>query len=193
MIRVPAILRCLSAILGLLGILWASIASAADVPDARILFINSYHRGYSWSDGIEDALRERLNASGRKIELSVEYLDSRRFVYGAQIEPLAQSMAAKYSNYRPDLIVVSDNAAFDFAIQHRARLFPGQPIVFYGYNNFRPDVLKGIANITGVNEEIAIGDAVAMALKVHPKTRTLAFVVSTGEASSKRIREVAEQ
>lgn len=193
MIVRSASLRFPAALLVLLGMLWASIASAADTPDARILFINSYHRGYSWSDGIEDGFRERLNASKKKIELSIEYLDSRRFSYGAQIEPLAQAMAAKYANYRPNLIVVSDNAAFDFAIQHRARLFPGLPIVFCGYNNFRPDVIKDIPNITGVNEEIDIEGAVAMALKVHPKTHTLAFVVSTGDASSKRIDEIAEQ
>ncbi len=189
----PVFTRLFLAILVLPALLWCAIASAADTPDARILYINSYHRGYSWSDGIEDGLRERLGATGKKIELSVEYLDSRRFSYGAQIGLLAQAMAIKYAGYRPDLVVVSDNAAFDFAIQHRARLFPDQPIVFCGYNNFRPDVIKGIPNITGVNEEIAIEDTVAMALKVHPKTRTLAFVVSTGDASSKRIGEIAEQ
>lgn len=177
----------------LLCALWSPSLQAAEVSDARILFINSYHRGYSWSDGIEEGLRERLNASGKKIELSIEYLDSRRFAYGTQIEPLAQAMAIKYANYRPDLVVVSDNAAFNFAIQYRELLFPDQPIVFCGYNNFRPEVIKGIRNITGVNEEIAIEDTVAMALKVHPNTRTLAFVTSTGEASSKRIGEVAEQ
>ena len=192
LIRAP-LLHLLSVILALLGVLCCPSAIAAEAADARVLFINSYNRGYSWSDGIEDGLRERLNASGKKIELSVEYLDSRRFGYGAQIEPLAQAMAAKYTAYRPDLIVVSDNAAFDFAIKHRARLFPTQPIVFCGYNSFRPEVIKGVGNITGVNEEIAIDDTVIMALKLHPKTRTLAFVVSTADASSKRIYEVAEQ
>lgn len=176
----------------LMAMPWLSTARA-DGADVRILFINSYHRGYSWSDGIEDGLRERLEASGRKIELSIEYLDSRRFAYGTQIEPLAQAMEAKYASYRPDLIVVSDNAAFDFAIRYRERLFSGLPIVFCGYNNFRPEVIAGISNITGVNEEISIEDAVAMALKIHPRTRTLAFIVSTADASSKRIAEVAEQ
>lgn len=185
-------MKYLRAVFLLLGMLGCASLGAVEVSDTRILYINSYHRGYSWSDGIEDGLRERLAESGRKIELSIEYLDSRRFAYGAQIEPLAQAMAAKYANYRPELIVVSDNAAFDFTIQQRGRLFPGLPIVFCGYNNFRPNVIKGIANITGVNEEIAVADTVAMALTVHPRTRTLAFVISTGDASSKRIGEIAE-
>lgn len=181
------------AVLVVLYILCSATAQGAEPADAHILFINSYHPGYSWSDGIEEGFRERLSVSGKKIELSMEYLDSRRFPQGAQSEPLAQAMEAKYTNYRPSLVVVSDNAAFDFAIEHRARLFPELPIVFCGYNNFRPDVIKNITDITGINEEIAIEDTVAMALKIHPQTRTLAFVVSTGEASSKRIGEVAEQ
>lgn len=166
---------------------------ATEAPDTRVLFINSYHRGYSWSDGIEEGLRQRFSESDKRIELSIEYLDSRRFAYDTQIELLARAFETKYAKYRPDLIVVSDNAAFDFAIQYRARLFPTQPIVFCGYNNFRPEVIKDLRNITGVNEEIAIEDTVNMALKIHPKTGTLAFVTSTGDASSKRIGEVAEQ
>lgn len=168
-------------------------AHAGESTDLRIVYVNSYSRGYSWSDGLEDALRRRLAESGKQIEVSSEYLDSRRFGYGAQIEPLAQAMAIKYAKYRPDLVIVSDNAAFDFAIQHRARLFPGLPIVFTGYNNFRPEVIAGFNNITGVNEEIDIEGTVDMATRVHPTARTLAFVISTGDPSSQRIAQVADQ
>ncbi len=166
---------------------------AQEQDPVRILYINSYHRGYAWSDGIEEGLRQRLEASGKPIELSIEFLDSRRFAYGQQIKFLAQAMAVKYSQYQPDVVVVSDNAAFDFAMTHRQDLFPNRPIVFCGYNNFRPEVLQGIDNVTGVNEEISIIDTVEMALQVHPKTTTLVFVVSTGEESSKRIKETAEK
>ena len=181
--------------IALLCTLVASTGARAASEDAvsRVVYINSYHRGYSWSDGIEQGLRDGFAASGRTIELSTEYLDSRRFVYGSQIEPLAQSMAVKYANYRPELVVVSDNAAFDFVISYRKRLFAGLPIVFCGYNNFRPQVIAGLHDITGVNEEVSIDGAVDLALKVHPKTRTLAFVTSTAEASSRRIGEVAEE
>jgi PAS domain S-box-containing protein len=157
----------------------------------RVLYLNSYHRGYSWSDDLERGLRERLEASGRPFELSVEYLDSRRFDDPAITDALAAAMAAKYVPYRPDLIVVSDNAAFDFALQHRTRLFPGLPIVFCGFNNFRPAVLNAITNITGVNEEIDMTATVDLALKVHPQTHTLVFITSTGEASSRKIAETA--
>lgn len=180
--------------LGLIGLWSFSLPSLSQENQiSRILYINSYHRGYSWSDGIEFGLREQLEAAEIPVELSMEFLDSRRFAYGKQIDFLAQAMAVKYSRYRPDLVIVSDNAAFDFVAKYRQELFADIPIVFCGYNNFRPEVLQGLDNITGVNEEIAIMDTVEMALQIHPRTRTLVFIVSTGEESSQRIKAIAEE
>ena len=165
--------------------------AAETAPARRILYINSYEPGYRWSDGIEHGIRDTLSASGQAIELSVEYLDSRRFENRGLRDQQAALMAAKYAAYKHDLILVSDNAAFDFAIRNRALLFPGLPIVFCGYNNFRPEVITGIERITGVNEEIDLTTTIDVALKIHPKTRRLVFITSTGDESSKRIDETA--
>jgi len=158
----------------------------------NILYINSYHPGYSWSDDIQKGLIERLHASDLTIELSVEYLDSRRFTAPALQKKQADLMLTKYSGYRIDLVVVSDNAAFEFATEYRGRLFPGIPIVFCGYNNFRPEVLNGLSNISGVNEEMDVKSLIETALYIQPNIQTLAFVLSTGDASSKSIAENVE-
>jgi signal transduction histidine kinase/HPt (histidine-containing phosphotransfer) domain-containing protein/ActR/RegA family two-component response regulator len=171
----------------------ATVHAVTDVvPVKRVLYLNSYDRGYRWSDEVERGLRERFTASGRNIELSVEYLDSRRFPGHAHIEGLTTAIAVKYAGYRPDLVVVSDNFAFDFAVGNRARLFPGLPVVFCGYNNFRPESIAGIDNITGVNEEIDIAKTVDLALKVQPATKTLVFILSTGDPSSKKNVDLVE-
>lgn len=192
--RLPA--RRRSRFVRLLAAVFSLFVSMACQPaeekTANILFINSYHRGYKWSDDIEAGLRDTLIESGRKIELSFEYLDSRRFTYGAQIPSLASSMAVKYARYRPVVVVVSDNAAFDFAVSNRERLFPGVPIVFGGYNNVRPAAVEGISDITGVNEEIDFARTVEMALAVHPNTSTLAFIVSTEDISSRNNASVID-
>ena len=159
----------------------------------RILYINSYHSGYSWSDNIEKGLRERLNSSGEKIELSLEYLDTRRFTDPRLQDKLADILLAKYRDFHHNLIMVSDNAAVDFAIKNRKRLFPDIPIVFCGYNNFHPEMLKGLTNITGVNEEMNIGGLIETALFIQPKIKTLAFIVSTGDASNKIITDMVEE
>ncbi|MEJ2659724.1 MAG: ABC transporter substrate binding protein, partial [Desulfobacteraceae bacterium] len=167
-------------------------AAANDAKAGRVLYINSYHRGCSWSDEIERGLVERLKNADREIELSVEYLDSRRFPRTARNDLLAATLAAKYDGYRHDIVVVSDNYAFDFAVQYRKQLFPDLPIVFCGYNNFRPVVLKGIRNITGVNEEVDFAKTVELAIRIQPAVRNLVFITSTSDDSNRRMVKVAE-
>lgn len=181
----------LGAALLLFGALPARAAEVVTV--SRILYINSYEPGNAWGDGIQGGIRDRLAASGKATELSVEYLDSRRFAAPELRDQQATLIAAKYARYKHDLVLVSDNAAFDFAIKHRQRLFPGRPIVFCGYNNFRPAVIEGFEHITGINEEVSLTSTVDLALKIHPATRHLVFVTSTGDRSSQRVRETAEE
>jgi diguanylate cyclase (GGDEF)-like protein len=148
---------------------------ASDKPDARVLFINSYNRGYAWSDGIEQGVRETFDASGKNIELSFEYLDSVRYKDDALVARLVQAIPIRYPN-KLDLLMVSDNAAFEFAIAHRKDLFAGVPIVFCGVNRFRPEIINGIDGVTGVNEELDAFGAIDLALKVQPNTRNLIFI-----------------
>jgi PAS domain S-box-containing protein len=167
-------------------------AAANHARVSRVLYINSYDRGYPWSDDIERGLVERIKNADSKIELSVEYLDGLRFPETTRNDLQAAALAAKYAGYRHDVVVVSDNFAFDFAIQYRKRLFPDLPIVFCGYNNFRPEVLNGARNITGVNEEVDFARTVDLAIRVQPAVRHLAFITSTGDASNRRMAEVTE-
>jgi signal transduction histidine kinase/ActR/RegA family two-component response regulator len=179
----------------LAGIITAALpvgAAANDAKDKRVLYLNSYDRGYKWSDDIERGLVARLQNAARKIELSVEYLDGRRFPGTARYDLMAETLAAKYAGYRHDVLVVSDNFAFDFALQYRKLLFPELPIVFCGYNNLQPDVLKGISKITGVNEEVDFAKTVELAIRVQPTVRHFAFIISTTDASNRRMAAVAE-
>ncbi|MDD5284720.1 MAG: ABC transporter substrate binding protein [Desulfuromonadaceae bacterium] len=166
--------------------------AAEDGKANRVLYLNSYDRGFKWSDDIESGLAERFKSADRKIELSVEYLDARRFPGSVRYDSLATALSGKYDGYKHDLVVVSDNFAFDFATQYRKQLFPKLPIVFCGYNNFRPNVLKGISNVTGVNEEIDFAKTIQLAIRVQPSLRTLAFITSTGDPSTRRNAEVVE-
>jgi PAS domain S-box-containing protein len=151
----------------------------------RILFINSYNPGYKWSSDIEKGLLATFDSSNKNIELSFEYLDSKRFDYQVFDEKIAEIISIKYEEYPFDLVVVSDNAAFSFAMKNREQLFPGLPIVFCGYNNFHPDVLNGKTNITGVNEDMDITELVNTALHLQPKLKKLVFLLSTSETSNK--------
>jgi PAS domain S-box-containing protein len=159
--------------LGNIGQSWAAEQNAR-----QVLYISSYHRGYAWNDGIEQGLRERIKESNQLIDIYVEFLDARRFPELETSPSLIELFISKHSKIKYDAIIVSDNPAINFAVKHRDRIFPNTPIVFCGYNSFRPEKLQGVSHITGVNEEIDFKGTIDMALKVHPKTKKLVFVSS---------------
>ncbi|WP_371322403.1 ATP-binding protein [Dechloromonas sp. ZY10] len=177
-----------------LPLLWLPFALAAgELPDAHVLLINSYHPGYAWSDQIEDGLRQGLELPGKRIELSIEYLDAKRFPLSRQQPLLRSLLASKYEGYRPDLIVVSDNAAYEFILQERESLFPGIPVVFCGYNYYRPELRTAFKQLTGVNEAADINATVDTALAIHPQVRNLAFIISSNDSTNQGIAEEVEQ
>ena len=173
------IICCLLCTAGLLLSFFSNqLQAMQNDPAYRILYINSYHRGFSWSDEIERGMRKVLGQSNLNYELSTEYLDSKRFDYKKIEDSLFETIQKRYENYQPDILLVSDNNAFNFVKSNRDRLFPGVPIVFSGYNNFTADVIKGLDDVTGINEKIDVRALAEMAISVHPNTKALAFIVS---------------
>jgi ABC-type uncharacterized transport system substrate-binding protein len=159
---------------------------------ARVLYINSYHRGYKWSDGIEQGLRDGFKSSGKAIDLYIEYLDAQRFPEPGYFPLIADILDKKHFKSHYDVIVVSDNNAFDFAIKYRDRIFPGTPIVFCGFNSFRPERIKNIKNVTGVNEEADFAQTIELALEIHKDTKSMVFVTSDYYSSGKINQERVE-
>jgi diguanylate cyclase (GGDEF)-like protein len=170
----------------MLSLLAANLQAMQSDPAYRILYINSYHRGFSWSDDIERGMRKELGQSNLNYELSTEYLDSKRFDYKKIEDSLFNTIQKRYENYQPDIILVSDNNAFNFVTSNRDRLFPDIPIVFSGYNNFTADVIEGIDDITGINEKIDLRALSEMAIAVHPNTKALAFIVSNKTVTNQK-------
>ncbi len=153
----------------------------------RVLYLNSYHKGYRWSDEEERGFLARIREGSKDAEVSFEYLDSMRFDFEKLAPSLAESLSIKYALYRPQVIVTADNRAYDFIAAYRNRLFPGVPVVFCGYNNFSPDILKETGNVTGVNEENDVRALVALALRIQPELTTLAFIASTADETNRRL------
>ncbi|GFM36314.1 PAS domain S-box protein [Desulfovibrio psychrotolerans] len=157
----------------------------------NILFLNSYHNGYSWSDTIFDGIKQTLEASGYSIVLQVEYMDSKKFRYEETVQPLLSLYRDKFRGKKFDVIIVSDNAAFDFILEYGEQLFPGVPAVFCGVNDFNPASVAS-RNITGVVESFDVAANLEFALRMHPAMRRMVVIGDqsvTGVAISTQIRE----
>jgi PAS domain S-box-containing protein len=159
-------------------------------PPKTALVLHSYYKGYRWTDdenrGIDSVLLAELGASN----IYIEYMDTKRFFGSDALQQFPDVYRRKFMALRFDVIVATDNNAFDFLLQYRDRLFPGTPVVFCGVNYFRQEDLRGHRSFTGVSEEADVQETLELALRLHPETSHLYVVnemTETGQTVHKEL------
>ncbi|MGA2194504.1 MAG: PAS domain S-box protein [Bryobacteraceae bacterium] len=147
-----------------------STPADASLQNKTALILHSYYKGYRWTDdenrGIDSVLSPVLGAAN----IYIEYMDTKRFAGRDSLEQLSEVYRQRLASHHFDVIVSTDNNAFDFLRQYRDRLFPGTPVVFCGVSYFQQDDLKGHRLFTGVSEEADVKDTLELALRLHPET-----------------------
>ena len=145
----------------------------------ELLVLHSYHAGFSWTDGIDSGLRQRLG-DRPDLRISTEYLDSKRWPYEQVVEPMVRALEARYADRPPDLLLVSDDNALRLLIDHRERLFPAVPVVFCGINDVTPERIASLGRpVTGVHERIDPVGTVELIRRLQPGLRRLVLVSGT--------------
>ncbi|MBI5297403.1 MAG: GAF domain-containing protein [Chloroflexi bacterium] len=141
----------------------------------QVLYINSYHPGYKFSDDIQKGITTAFLEQGN-ITLRVEYLDTKRLNSPEYLEEINQLFKLKYKDANLDLVISSDDAALNFLFQNADTLFPDVPVVFVGANYFDETRLKGYERFTGISEEADIRGTIDLALGLHPTVRKIVVV-----------------
>jgi two-component system, cell cycle sensor histidine kinase and response regulator CckA len=158
-----------------LFLLFVAEVCLAEKVKKNVLYINSYHHGYQWSDEIHDGIRDVLRKSDYKIDLQIEYMDTKKYLYDPINISLFKLYSEKFVNETFDVIIVSDNYAYNFVIEHREVLFKDIPLVFCGMNNFEAaDVSSG--NLTGIVETFDLISTLNVARKLHPDKTKMVVV-----------------
>ncbi len=105
----------------LFSLVFAQVSAASDVGDAqpvkikRILILHSYHKGFSWTDNIEEGIRTVLD--GFPVEIFNEYPDSkRRPPAGAGVHML-EYLNWKYKTLPIDLLIITGTTPTIAAVQ----------------------------------------------------------------------------
>jgi two-component system cell cycle sensor histidine kinase/response regulator CckA len=156
-----------------------------------VLYLNSYHDGYHWSDGLLAGVRSVLNQSRYKVDLQIEYMDAKKFHYDIISKNLLSLYREKFKNESFDIVILSDNDALNFVNQHRQDLFPDIPVVFCGVNDLQArDTATG--NITGVVEVFDFIATLNIAKTLHPKKDRLVILIDNSTAG-RAIRRQAEK
>ena len=145
-----------------------------------VLLLNSYHPQYRWTEDIIRGVKDSLSSIVNTENLHIEYMDSRRFVDDKEYETrLIGLLKHKYKVYTPDIIITSDDHAYDFMVEYGETLFPGKPIVFCGVNIFKQATLTGRDNITGIKEGMEIEGNLELIMRLQPNTKHIIMLGDT--------------
>ena len=155
----------------------------------HVLVLHSYHQGLGWTDRITEGIKSALHIADLEIDLHFEYMDMKRIFDEQHLQNLRELYRHKYRNRRFDVIICSDDYAFNFLLAHHQELFPGTPIVFCGVNNFEDSMLVGHDLITGVVESLDIRSSIDVALQLHPDTKEV-FVITDKTLSGRIVKEL---
>ena len=157
----------------------------------HILVLHSYNKSMSWVTNIDKAIDDTLKPSQNNYIIHTEYMDTKRIFNKEYLENIKSLYKQKYKNIKFDLILSSDNNAFDFLRENRDELFGDVPTSFCGVNFFKDSDLDGLTNYTGATEEFDARATIDIALKLLPKTKNI-FVINdyltTGRAWEKSIK-----
>jgi len=108
-----------------------AVVSAKSYQGKKILFVDSYHEGYAWSDGVTKGIKSVLDASGA--ELKIVRMDTKR--NGAEDFKVEAGKKAKTAidEFKPDLVIACDDNAAKYLV---VPFYKGGalPFVFCGVN-----------------------------------------------------------
>ena len=153
-----------------------------------VLFVNSYHQGYAWSDGEEAGAKQALAGSG--VQLEFFRMDTKRNPEAKWFEDQSKKLKAKVDAEKPDVVIVADdNAARVMAKYYKNN---GQKWVYCGVNWDPANHGLPYPNATGMTE-VALVDKVIDALKGYAKGSRVGFLTVESETERTEARAYAKQ
>ena len=158
-----------------------------------ILLLQSYHKGYKWSDDISRVIEKNF-LEKENIFLSTVYMDTKRIDTKEYLEKFYQYYKERFSHNKFDVVMVADNSALEFVQEHYEELFFNVPIVFLGINNFNPLMIKGLNQVSGVVENVDVEKNIDLILSLHPQLDKILIINEksvTGDAMRKEMDIVA--
>jgi ABC-type uncharacterized transport system substrate-binding protein len=115
----------------------------------RVLYIDSYHQGYPWSDGITQAVKSTLEKED--IALRIYHMDTKRNGSEAYKKKSALKVREVITQFGPDVVIASDDNASRYVIMPYYK-DDRLPFVFCGVDYTADAYGFPYSNVTGMVE-----------------------------------------
>jgi len=129
------------------------------LPDKKVLYINSYHEGYVWSDDIEKGLHKALDRSDIGIDLKIFRMNSKENRSEDYIKQKALEAKKIADDWKPDIIIGSDDNFVKYVVVPYFRE-SDIPVVFCGVNWDATGYDLPASHITGMIEVDPVDETV---------------------------------
>ena len=153
----------------------------AEFAGKKVVYVNSYHEGYPWSDGIETGLHKFFDGTG--VELTIIRLDTKQ----NPDEAFGKAAGAKAWNeiraLNPDVVITSDDNAQKYLVVP-FMLDSQIPVIFNGVNWDASAYGFPTANMTGMIE-VELPDQMVELLKGYAKGERLGYITIDTETERK--------
>ncbi|MGD8833544.1 MAG: ABC transporter substrate binding protein [Desulfobacteraceae bacterium] len=172
----------------------AAVSHSKDTYKPQILLLNSYHQGYKGTDDIVRGFSAAIAQAFPHASIKTEYLDSKYYSGSEYDEILHQLLRHKYEGHHFDLIVASDDFAFNIVEKYYNDFFSQLPVVFCGTNAFNVKRLVGRETFVGVDERPSFKESIDLVFRLRPETKHIVVIHDdsiTGQINSKAFRSEA--
>ncbi len=160
-----------------------------DLNGKKVLFIESYHQGYPWSDGLVSSVTKTLEPTG--VTLEIVRMDTKRNTDEAFKAAAGEKVIAKIEEMKPDVIIASDDNASHYVIAKKYKNSP-IPVVFCGINWDASAYGFPCSNVTGMIE-VAPAKQLVGYLKKHAQGDKVGYLAADNETEHKEVSYMTQK
>lgn len=164
-----------------------AVPTSASSGASKCLYVSSYHRGYAWSDGLEQGLRKVLtgHCEIRQIDMDTKRNKSAEFKQSAAV-----AVKREIESWQPDVVIVSDDNAAKYVIQQYYR-DADTPFVFSGVNWTVKEYGFPYSNVTGIIEVAPLQAMLTHAIKYSGGAKKAIYLGADTLTEKKNLDRVA--
>jgi ABC-type uncharacterized transport system substrate-binding protein len=162
---------------------------AQDVGGKKVLYIDSYHQGYPWSDGVTAGIQTTIEPTGAVLE--IVRMDTKRNNSDAFKKQAAEKVVAKIEEMKPDVVIASDDNAANFVISKHYKESE-TPFVFCGVNWDASAYGFPCSNVTGMIE-VAPAKQLVGYLSKHADGNKVGYLAADNETERKEAAHIKKK
>ncbi|MCR9771892.1 HD domain-containing protein [Vibrio harveyi] len=175
----------LTRLLGLLLCLGTAAVNAdnTDWEIERVLVLHSYEPSYQWTSDIQKGIEEGFKQTNSEVKLSIEYLDAKRVHTDGYFRRMANYLKLKYKDYEFDGVIISDDAALQFAKRYLANDERFTPLVAVGINDADAtlDTLSSSGSV--LYEQDRVAENLLLINQLRPQIKNLYYLADRSMTS----------